>query len=251
MIGSLMYLTASQPDIQLSACLCVRYQANPKESYLTVVKEIFKYLKGKPTLGPWYPKCSRFDLKGYSESDYAGCNIDRKSTSGTKIDIEDIIFNDLVSRLTEKPRRRVILGMLNYHWNSYEVPPIELIEYILSVGPKASRVPPKETKGKNQAKTKQSTLKKSKLILTKKKGSSRGTDKSQSVSTDQLTDAKDSDGNTQLVDMGLPAINPNEGIRTSQPLPEGINPDPKDSKGNKQPADIGLPSTHKDGIHIS
>ncbi|GKB43752.1 retrovirus-related pol polyprotein from transposon TNT 1-94 [Tanacetum coccineum] len=82
MIGSLMYLTATRPDIQFSTVLCARYQSNPKESHLTAVKRILRYLKGTPTLGLYYPKCSGFDLKGYSDSDYAGCNMDRKSTSG-------------------------------------------------------------------------------------------------------------------------------------------------------------------------
>ncbi|GJU28188.1 hypothetical protein Tco_1166809 [Tanacetum coccineum] len=82
MIGSLMYLTASIPDIQFSTCLCKRYQANPKESHFIVVKRIFRFLKGTPSLGLWYPKCSSFDLKGYSDFDYAGCNMDRKSTLG-------------------------------------------------------------------------------------------------------------------------------------------------------------------------
>ncbi|GJX81459.1 hypothetical protein Tco_0330940 [Tanacetum coccineum] len=82
MIGSLMYLTTSRLDIQFSTCLCARYQANPKESYPIAVKRIFTYLKGTPSLGLWYPKCLGFDLKGYSDSDYAGCNMDRKSTSG-------------------------------------------------------------------------------------------------------------------------------------------------------------------------
>ncbi|GKD71121.1 retrovirus-related pol polyprotein from transposon TNT 1-94 [Tanacetum coccineum] len=81
MIGSLMYLTASRPDIQFSTCLCVRYQENPKESHLIAVKRIFRYLKGTLSLGLWYLKYSGFDLKGYSDSDYAGCNMDRKSTS--------------------------------------------------------------------------------------------------------------------------------------------------------------------------
>ncbi|GJS27816.1 hypothetical protein Tco_0488436 [Tanacetum coccineum] len=58
-----------------------RYQANPKESHLVAVKRIFRYLKGTPNLGLWYPKGSGFDLKAYSDSDYAGCNLDRKSTS--------------------------------------------------------------------------------------------------------------------------------------------------------------------------
>ncbi|GJS45131.1 hypothetical protein Tco_0595252 [Tanacetum coccineum] len=82
MIGSLMYLTASRHDIQFSTCLCARYQANPKESHLVAVKRIFRYLKGTPNLGLWYPKGSGFDLKAYFDSDYAGCNLDRKSTSG-------------------------------------------------------------------------------------------------------------------------------------------------------------------------
>ncbi|GJW42283.1 retrovirus-related pol polyprotein from transposon TNT 1-94 [Tanacetum coccineum] len=82
MIGSLMYLTASRPDIQFSACLCDRYQANPKESHLVVVKRIFRYLKGTPNPGFWIPKGSGFILKAYSDSYYAGCNLDRKSTSG-------------------------------------------------------------------------------------------------------------------------------------------------------------------------
>ncbi|GJZ10277.1 retrovirus-related pol polyprotein from transposon TNT 1-94 [Tanacetum coccineum] len=82
MIESLMYLTASRPDIQFSTCLYARYQANPKESHLIAVKRIFRYLKGTTSLDLWYHKCSGFDLKGYSDSDYAGCNMDMKSTSG-------------------------------------------------------------------------------------------------------------------------------------------------------------------------
>ncbi|GJU01307.1 retrovirus-related pol polyprotein from transposon TNT 1-94 [Tanacetum coccineum] len=82
MIRSLMYITASRPDIQFSTCLCARYQDNAKESHLVAVKRIFKYLKGTPNLGLWYPKGLGFDLKAYSDSDYAGCNLDRKSTSG-------------------------------------------------------------------------------------------------------------------------------------------------------------------------
>ncbi|GKD99033.1 retrovirus-related pol polyprotein from transposon TNT 1-94 [Tanacetum coccineum] len=85
MIGSLMYLTASRPDIQFSTCLCARHQADPKESHLVAVKRIFRYLKGTPNLSLWYPKGSGFDLKAYSDSDYAGCNLDRKSTSVLRI----------------------------------------------------------------------------------------------------------------------------------------------------------------------
>nr|GEW28082.1 retrovirus-related Pol polyprotein from transposon TNT 1-94 [Tanacetum cinerariifolium] len=82
MIGSLMYLTTTRPDIKFSIVLCVRYQSNPKKLHLTYVKRILRYLKGTPTLGLYYIKCLGFDLKGYSDSDYAGCNIHKKSTLG-------------------------------------------------------------------------------------------------------------------------------------------------------------------------
>ncbi|GJW97152.1 hypothetical protein Tco_0178960 [Tanacetum coccineum] len=81
MIGSLMYLTASRPYIKFFTCPCARYQANLKESHLIVVKRILRYLKGTLSLGLWYPKCLGLYLKGYSYSDYDGCNMDKKSTS--------------------------------------------------------------------------------------------------------------------------------------------------------------------------
>jgi hypothetical protein len=83
MIGSLLYLCASRPDIMLSVCMCARFQANPKECHLMAVKRIFRYLVHTPNLGLWYPKDSTFDLLGYSDSDYAGCKVDRKSTTET------------------------------------------------------------------------------------------------------------------------------------------------------------------------
>ena len=82
MVGSLMYLTASRPDIMFATYLCARYQSNPKESHLNAVKRILRYLKGSPGLGLWYPKGSGLELIGYSYSDHAGCKIDRKSTTG-------------------------------------------------------------------------------------------------------------------------------------------------------------------------
>ncbi|GJZ32016.1 uncharacterized mitochondrial protein-like protein [Tanacetum coccineum] len=82
MIGSLMYLTASRPDITFAVCVCARFQVTPKTSHLNVVKRIFRYLKGQPKLGLWYPKDSSFDLEAYSDSDYAGASLDRKSTIG-------------------------------------------------------------------------------------------------------------------------------------------------------------------------
>ncbi|GKC02583.1 putative ribonuclease H-like domain-containing protein [Tanacetum coccineum] len=81
MIGSLMYLTASRPDIMFAVCACSRFQVTPKTSHLNAVKRIFKYLKGKPNLGLWYPRESSFDLEAFSDSDYARANLDRKSTT--------------------------------------------------------------------------------------------------------------------------------------------------------------------------
>jgi hypothetical protein len=83
MIGSLLYLCASRPDIMLSVCMCARFQANPKEVHLRVVKRIMRYLVYTPKFGLRYPRGSTFDLIGYSNADYAGCKIDRKITSGT------------------------------------------------------------------------------------------------------------------------------------------------------------------------
>ncbi|GJW62153.1 putative ribonuclease H-like domain-containing protein [Tanacetum coccineum] len=71
MIGSLMYVTASRPDIMFAVCACSRFQVTPKTSHLSAVKRIFRYLKGKPSLGLWYPRESSFDLESYSDSDYA------------------------------------------------------------------------------------------------------------------------------------------------------------------------------------
>ncbi|GJS95426.1 putative ribonuclease H-like domain-containing protein [Tanacetum coccineum] len=81
-IGSLMYLTSSRPDIMFAVCACTRYEVNPKILHLHAVKRIFRYLKGQPKLGLWYLKDSPFDLVAYTDSDYAGASLDRKSTTG-------------------------------------------------------------------------------------------------------------------------------------------------------------------------
>ncbi|XP_038989467.1 uncharacterized protein LOC120113034, partial [Phoenix dactylifera] len=83
MIGSLLYLTTSRPDILFSVCMCARYQACPKESHLQAVKRIFRYLVGTSNVGLWYSKQSDINLIAYSDADFAGCKLDRKSTSGT------------------------------------------------------------------------------------------------------------------------------------------------------------------------
>ncbi|GJZ06538.1 putative ribonuclease H-like domain-containing protein, partial [Tanacetum coccineum] len=81
MIGSLMYLTYSRPDIMFSICACTRFQVAPKVSHLHAVKMIFRYLKGQPKLGLWYHRDSPFDLEAFLDSDYAGVSLDRKSTT--------------------------------------------------------------------------------------------------------------------------------------------------------------------------
>ena len=83
MIGSLLYLTTSRLDIMYSVCLCTRFQTCPKEYHLNAVKRIFRYLKGTIDIGLWYPKSDNFELICYSDADFGGCKIDRKSTSGT------------------------------------------------------------------------------------------------------------------------------------------------------------------------
>nr|GFC28534.1 uncharacterized mitochondrial protein AtMg00810-like [Tanacetum cinerariifolium] len=82
MIGLLMYLTSLRPDIMFAVCACARFQVTLKHSHLNAVKRIFRYLKGKPCLGLWYPKDSSFDLVAYSDSDYVGASLDKKSTTG-------------------------------------------------------------------------------------------------------------------------------------------------------------------------
>ncbi|GJT03740.1 retrovirus-related pol polyprotein from transposon TNT 1-94 [Tanacetum coccineum] len=83
MVGSLMYLSASRPDIVFAVCMCARYQAKPTEMHLTAIKRIFRYLKGTIHMGLWYPKDSGFELKAFADADYAGCHDTRRSTSGS------------------------------------------------------------------------------------------------------------------------------------------------------------------------
>jgi hypothetical protein len=83
MIGSLLYLTATRPNIQFSVCLCARFQASLRTSHRQAVKRIFMYLHHTPDFGLWYLASSSLALHGFSNADFAGCRLDRKSTSGT------------------------------------------------------------------------------------------------------------------------------------------------------------------------
>ncbi|GKE41318.1 retrovirus-related pol polyprotein from transposon TNT 1-94, partial [Tanacetum coccineum] len=82
MIGSLLYLTTSRPDIMFSVCLCARFQEDPKTSHLEAVKRIIRYIKGTTHLGLWYLKGTDIETVVYVDSDHAGDYVDRKSTSG-------------------------------------------------------------------------------------------------------------------------------------------------------------------------
>jgi hypothetical protein len=83
MIGSLLYLTETRLDIQFFVCLCARFQAPSRTSHRQAVKRIFRYLRYTPELGFWYSASSSPSLLGFSDADFAGCRVDRKSTSGT------------------------------------------------------------------------------------------------------------------------------------------------------------------------
>ena len=83
MIRSLLYLTVSRPDILFNICICTRFQSNPRESHYLATKRIFKYLEGTHELGLWYSKSFSFELIAYSDLDFAGCRLERRSTSGT------------------------------------------------------------------------------------------------------------------------------------------------------------------------
>jgi hypothetical protein len=89
MIGSLMYITSSRPDIMQVVGMVVRYQSTPKQSHLVVVTRIFKYLKGTMTYGLWYPRNQNFQLTGYSDVDWENCVDERKRTSGGALFLGD------------------------------------------------------------------------------------------------------------------------------------------------------------------
>ncbi|GJU25780.1 retrovirus-related pol polyprotein from transposon TNT 1-94 [Tanacetum coccineum] len=89
MVGSLMYLSASRPDIVFDVCMRAQYQEKPTEKHLHDIKRIFRYLKGTIHMGLWYPKDSGFALRAFADANYAGCQDTRRSTSGFAQFLED------------------------------------------------------------------------------------------------------------------------------------------------------------------
>ncbi|GJU44699.1 hypothetical protein Tco_1201965 [Tanacetum coccineum] len=124
MIGSLLYLTASRPDIMFSVCLCARFQEAPKTSHLEAVKCIFRYIKGTTHLGLWYPKGTSIETVVYADSDHAGDYVDRKSTSESLVRVRVSLVTDGpfkptfllddISRMFEKIRE----GQVHSHSSS-------------------------------------------------------------------------------------------------------------------------------------
>ncbi|GJU10819.1 hypothetical protein Tco_1133215 [Tanacetum coccineum] len=201
MIGSLMYLTVTRPDTQFSTCLCARYQANPKESHLIAVKRIFRYLK---------------------DSDYAGCNMDKKSTSGACQILEGklVCWNAKKQQSDEKfGSPLTILSNSNFSKDPSKVTPIELTASMIGVNNRRTSVSPlpftvKKKKKKSQTVT--PTLPKS-----------QGLEASGSLPQKRNKPA----------DKGLTSTVPDEGTGKTKPLSEGPHGD-KDSKGFKPPTDM-------------
>ncbi|GJX59088.1 retrovirus-related pol polyprotein from transposon TNT 1-94 [Tanacetum coccineum] len=115
MIGSLMYLTASRPDLNYDVCLCARYQAKPTEKHLQSVKQIFRYLNGTINMGLWYSKDTDMSLTTYANADHAGCQDTRRSTSGST----QFLGDKLVSWSSKKQKSTAIS---NYGFQFNKIP---------------------------------------------------------------------------------------------------------------------------------
>ncbi|GKA89238.1 putative ribonuclease H-like domain-containing protein [Tanacetum coccineum] len=105
MVGSLMYLTASRPDLVFPVCMCARYQASPTKKHLEALKRVFRYLKGTINWGLWYPKDTAMALMAYGDADHAGCQDTRRSTPGSA----QFLGDKLVSWSSKKQKSTSIL----------------------------------------------------------------------------------------------------------------------------------------------
>nr|GEZ30482.1 uncharacterized mitochondrial protein AtMg00810-like [Tanacetum cinerariifolium] len=109
MIGTLLYLTASRPDLQFAICMCAWYQARPTKKHVHAVKRIFRYLRGTVNQGLWYSKDSSVTLIAFADVDHAGCQDTHRSTSG-KYQLADLftkaLGRDRIEFLTTKLEMR-------------------------------------------------------------------------------------------------------------------------------------------------
>ncbi|GKC63692.1 hypothetical protein Tco_1096290 [Tanacetum coccineum] len=104
MVGSLMYLTASRPDLVFTVCMCARYQPSPTKKHLEALKRVFRYLRGTINWGLWYPKDTAMALTAYAYADHAGCQDTRRSTSGRA----QFLVDKLVSWSSKKQKSTAI-----------------------------------------------------------------------------------------------------------------------------------------------
>ncbi|GJT78770.1 retrovirus-related pol polyprotein from transposon TNT 1-94 [Tanacetum coccineum] len=104
MVGSLMYLTVSRPDLVFAVCMCARYQASPTKKHLEALKQVFWYIKGSINWGLWYPKDNAMALTTYADADHSGCQDTRRSTSGSA----QFFGDKLVSWLSKKHKSTAI-----------------------------------------------------------------------------------------------------------------------------------------------
>ncbi|GJX95048.1 hypothetical protein Tco_0349634 [Tanacetum coccineum] len=236
--------------------LCARYQSNPKESHLIAVKRILRYLKGTPSLSRWYLKCLGFDLKGYSDLDYAGCNMDRKSTSGAY----QILGGKLVCWSAKKQQSvamssaeaeyiigvggHILKGDIELHFIPTEYQLADIFTKPLDeptfTRQKAESLPQKRKKSKSKNTPTEAQVTPPLVPIEEP-------EKTQSVSSGQTAHPQDTKRQTQLAIKGIHSPL-DEGTLTSKPLLEevgktqppykGTNTKDKDSKGLKPPPDM-------------
>ncbi|GJW86738.1 retrovirus-related pol polyprotein from transposon TNT 1-94 [Tanacetum coccineum] len=119
MIGTLLYLTASRPDLQFAICMCARYQARPTEKHLNAVKRIFRYLKGTVHRGLWYPKDSSFALTAFADADHAGCQDTRRSTSGSIQLLGDRLIKAYRHQISLPSKSMLKMGVIKLYFVYY------------------------------------------------------------------------------------------------------------------------------------
>nr|GFA31314.1 retrovirus-related Pol polyprotein from transposon TNT 1-94 [Tanacetum cinerariifolium] len=108
MVGSLMYLTASRPDLVIAVCICARYQAKPTKKHLEALKRVFRYLKGTINWGLWYPTDTAMALTAYADADHAGCQDTRISTSGSAQFLRDKLVSCAICNNVQQSRSKHI-----------------------------------------------------------------------------------------------------------------------------------------------
>nr|GFA61513.1 uncharacterized mitochondrial protein AtMg00810-like [Tanacetum cinerariifolium] len=118
MIGTLLYLTASRPDLQFAICMCARYQARPTEKHVHAVKRIFRYLRGTVNRGLWYLKDSSVALTAFTDADHAGCQDTRRSTSGSLSDY-GLVFNKIPMYCDNKSAIALCYNNVQHSWSKH------------------------------------------------------------------------------------------------------------------------------------